>query len=108
MKRVLLPGLALAALALPALAQGPGWTEVSSVVELVNTQNGGFNVRLSPELTGCQSQSGYGSVYASVYPSHPGLKQIKADVTVAFVTGARIALYLGDSMCTVSETRLLQ
>ena len=79
----------------------------STVVELVNTSNGGFNVRLSPDLSGCVSQSGYGSVYASVYPTHPGLNRIKADLTVAFTTGARVALWMTDE-CTVAETRLFQ
>jgi hypothetical protein len=48
----------LAATSIPAMAQGPGWTSVSTVIELVNTSNGGVNVRLSPDLTGCTSQSG--------------------------------------------------
>jgi hypothetical protein len=108
MKRTFITGIALASLVLPALAAGPGWTNVSTVVELINTSNGGFNVRLSPELTGCDSQSGYGSVYASVYPNHPGINRIKADLTVAFTTGAQVALYFGDSICTVAETRLIQ
>jgi hypothetical protein len=97
---------ALAATSIPAMAQGPGWTEVSTVIELVNTSNGGVNVRVSPDVTGCTSQSGYGSHYASIYPNHPGLNRIKADLTVAFATGARVALYLTDSTCTVGEMRL--
>jgi len=67
-----------------------------------------MDVRLSPDLTGCTSQSNYGGAFASVYPSHPGIDRIKADVLVAFTTGAHIALYLSDSMCTVAETRLMQ
>jgi hypothetical protein len=97
---------AFAAMSLPALAQGPGWTSVSTVIELVNTSNGGVNVRLSPDMTGCTSQSGYGSVYASLYPNHPGIDRIKADLLVAFTTGAHVALYLGDNTCTIVETRL--
>jgi hypothetical protein len=93
----------LLAMAYPIVAQGPGWTEVGKVVRVVNTSNGGFNIRMSPELTGCLSQSGYGPTYASVPPSHPGLNRIKADVLVAFTTGADIRLYLGDSNCTVAE-----
>ncbi len=63
-------------------------------------------MRLSPDLAGCTSQSGYGSVYASIYPNHPGLSRIRADLTVAFATGSRVALYLIDNTCTVGETRL--
>lgn len=92
----------------PALAQGPGWTSVSTVVYVVNTANGGVNVYLSPVLTGCTSQSGYGPAYASIYPDHPGINRIKADLMIAFTTGARIQLYLGDSTCRVSETLLHQ
>ena len=87
----------------PALAQGPGWTASSTVVQLVNVSNGGINVRLSPELTNCVSQSGYGPSYASISPAHPGLNRMKADLLAALVTGTRVALYLGDSNCTVAE-----
>lgn len=99
--------IALLLLALPVSAAGPGWTASSTVVELVNTASGGVNVRLSPELSGCVSQSGYGPLYASILPSHPGINRLKADLLVAFTTGSRVALYLGDSNCTVSEMRLL-
>ncbi|WP_116811989.1 hypothetical protein [Steroidobacter cummioxidans] len=90
----------------PATAQGPGWTVSSTVVRIVNTANGGVNVRLSPDLTGCTSQSGYGAVYASIYPDHPGLNRMKADLLVAFTTGMRISVYLSDATCTVGELTL--
>ena len=93
----------LLAMAYPTVAQGPGWTEIGKVIRIVNTANGGFNIRMSPELTGCASQSGYGPTYASVLPSHPGLNRIKADILVAFTTGADIRLYFSDSNCTVAE-----
>jgi hypothetical protein len=32
------------------------------------SSNGGFNVRPSPDLTACGSQSGYGPNFASIYP----------------------------------------
>ena len=95
-------------LAVPAFAQGPGWTVPSTVIEVVNTVNGGMDVRLSPDLAGCTSQSNYGGAFASVYPSHAGIDRIKADVLVAFTTGAHIALYLSDATCTVGETRMTQ
>ena len=91
---------------LTALAQGPGWTVVSTVVQVVNTSNGGVNVRLSPDMTGCISQSGYGSLYASIYPDHPGINRLKADLLVALTTGTKVMLYLNDNTCTVSEMRL--
>lgn len=97
---------ALLAMSLPAFAQGPGWTVPSTVIEIVNTAAGGVNVRLSPDLAGCVSQSGYGSLFASVYPNHAAIDRIKADLLVAFTTGAHIALYLSDATCTVGETRL--
>jgi hypothetical protein len=93
----------LLTMAHPTVAQGPGWTELGRVIRIVNTANGGFNIRMSPELTGCVSQSGYGPTYASVLPSHPGLNRMKADVLVAFAAGADIRLYLSDSNCTVAE-----
>lgn len=99
---------ALLAWAIPALAQGPGWTVSSVVRDIVNTSAGGINVRLTPDLSGCTSQSGYGGAYASIYPNHPGINRIKADLLVAFTTGAHVELYLGDNTCMVSEMRLSQ
>ena len=89
--------------ATPAIAQGPGWTANSTVKKIVVTANGGINVQLSPELTGCVSQSGYGANFASVYPSHVGINRIKADLLVAYLNGGTVALYLSDSSCTVVE-----
>jgi hypothetical protein len=103
--RAILAG-ALAALALPAFADGPGWTANSTVTKVVVTYNGGVNVRLSPDLSGCVSQSGYGANFASVYASHPGINRIKADLLVAYLTGKPVSLYLSDSSCTVQETIL--
>lgn len=91
---------------LSAFGEGPGWTAASTVVQVVNTSNGGVNVRLSPDLTGCTSQSGYGSHYASIYWDHPGINRIKADLLVALTTGTKVMLYLNDSTCTVAEMRL--
>jgi hypothetical protein len=91
----------------PSVAQGPGWTAVSTVKAIVNTSNGGINVRLTPELSGCVSQSGYGEVYASIHPSHPGINRMKADLLFAAATGKQVMLYLGDGNCYVSETLLL-
>ena len=102
----LLSTLGLALLAVPSFGQGPGWTAVSTVVQVVNTSNGGVNVRLSPDLTGCLSQSGYGGAYASIYPDHPGINRIKADLLVALTTGTKVSLYLNDANCTVAEMRL--
>lgn len=104
-----LAGIAAGALiswAVPALAQGPGWTVNSTVIKVVDTSNGGVNVRLSPDLTGCTSQSGYGAVYASLYPNHAGLNRIKATLLTAYTTGATIAIYLSDSTCTIAEVEL--
>src|SRR5688500_2428308 len=83
--------------AMPAFAQGPGWTVNSTVVSIVDTSNGGVNVRLSPDLSGCTSQSGYGSLYASLFPTHPGIGRIKASLLTAYSTGATVAIYLSDN-----------
>lgn len=98
--------LVLAISGAPAVAQGPGWTSVSTVVNIVNTANGGINVSLSPALVDCVSQSGYGPAYASIYPDHPGISRIKADLLLAWQTGAKIQLYLTDNTCRVWETIL--
>lgn len=87
----------------PALAQGPGWTANSTVTRLVVTADGGVNVRLSPDLTGCVSNSGYGSAYASIYPNHPGINRMKADLLAAYINGTPVALYLSDNTCKATE-----
>lgn len=98
--------VALAAWAVPAMAQGPGWTVNSTVVKIIDTGAGGVNVRLSPDVTGCTSQSGYGPNYASLYPTHAGINRIKATLLTAYTTGATVAIYLGDNTCAISEVVL--
>lgn len=93
LRHVILAHVLLVALASPSLAE-TGWTNVSKVVRLVNTANGGINVLLSPQLVSCTSQSGYGPNYASIYPDHPGINRMKADLLVAMQTGANVQLYL--------------
>ena len=103
MKRI---ACALLLFAMPAFAQGPGWTATSMITKIVDTANGGVNVRLSPELTGCVSQSGYGSAYASLYPTHPGIDRIKATLLTAFATGTPVSIYLDDNTCRIIEVVL--
>ena len=86
-----------------AIADGPGWTPNATITKLVVTFSGGVNVRLNPEVSNCVSQSGYGPNYASVYPSHPGINRIKADLLAAYLSGKTISLYLSDNTCTVGE-----
>lgn len=90
----------------PAVAQGPGWTAVSTVKEVVVTVNGGINVRLDPLLVDCLSQSGYGPSFASIYPDHPGINRMKADLLAALLTGNKVMLYLWDNTCRAVEMRI--
>lgn len=96
----------LLAWSLPALAQGPGWTANSTIVRIVDTSNGGVNIRLSPDVTGCTSQSGYGPNYASIYPDHPGIDRIKATLLTAYATGTTVSVYLSDGTCRIAEVLL--
>lgn len=96
-------GVALLLPLAPAHAAGPGWTANATVTKLVVTFDGGVNVRLSPELSGCVSNSGYGSGFASIYPDHPGINRMKADLLTAYLTGGTVALYLMDGTCRVGE-----
>ena len=93
----------LAAPTAPAFAEGPGWSASATVKKLVVTADGGVNVRLFPDLNTCVSQSGYGANYASVYPTHPGINRIKADLLAAYLTGNPVSLYFTDNTCRVSE-----
>lgn len=103
-KKLLLPIFAILALtAVPAFAEGPGWTGNSTVSKMVTTSDGGVNVLLSPPLTSCVSNSGYGPGFASIYPGHPGINRMKADLLVAHLTGKPVALYLIDNTCRVGE-----
>lgn len=89
-----------------SMAEGPGWTDYSKVVEIVVTVTGGINVKLSPGLTGCTSQSGYGATYASVYVDHPGLKSIHSNLLTAMASNKDVRLWFGDSQCKVGEMRI--
>lgn len=84
-------------------AEVPGWTPASEVIKIVTVSTGGINIRLSPELSGCTSQSGYGPKYASVYPDHPGLNTIQSNILAAYMAGKKVALYLTDNTCKVGE-----
>ncbi len=88
------------------LADGPGWTVTSEVVEVVTVANGGINVKLSPDLAGCTSQSGYGEQFASIYPDHPALNLFQANLLAALMSGKKVQLYLIDDTCKVYEMRL--
>lgn len=89
-----------------ANATGPGWVENVVVEKIANTADGGVNVYVKPRLEGCVSNSGYGQYYASVYPNHPGLKNIKLDLTISLLTRTPISIYFNDSTCRVQETIL--
>ncbi|TQV88295.1 hypothetical protein [Aliikangiella coralliicola] len=92
--------------ALTAWADGPGWTQESEVTDLVVTANGGINVKLSPLLQNCVSQSGYGASYASIYPEHPGIDRIQSNLLAAMMSGKKVALYLTNAQCKVTEIRI--
>ena len=87
-------------------AAGPGWTAASTVTKVVVTFGGGVNVRLSPDISGCTSQSGYGANYASIYPDHPGIDRIYSGLLAAQMSGKVVALYLVDNTCKVGEILL--
>lgn len=89
-------------LSLPARAE-IGWTASVKVVKLVGTINGGLNVLISPSLTNCVSQSGYGPNFASLYPTHAGKNQIAALLMAAYLSDKPVALYLTDNNCTIGE-----
>jgi len=91
--------------AFSALAE-QGWITQAKVTKIVVTSSGGINVRITPELTSCTSQSGYGSRYASVYASHPGINRIHSTLLAAYMADKTVAIYLSDSTCTVLEVEL--
>ena len=107
MKRLVACSMAvLGFVGLDVQAAGPGWVPNAKVVKIVVASNGGINVRLSPELSGCTSQSGYGPLYASVYPDHPGINRIHATLLAAYTADKPVAVYLSDSTCKVAEVEL--
>ena len=79
------------------------WTPEVKVKSVVVVFSGGINVAVEPSLSGCVSQSGYGVKYASIYPSHPGLKAMHANLLSAMISGTSIRLYLLNSECAVGE-----
>lgn len=84
-------------------AENSGWTAPVTVTKFVVTMNGGINVRVSPDLTNCVSQSGYGPNYASIYPAHPGINRMQALLMQAYAQGLKVQLWLSDNNCTIGE-----
>lgn len=108
-KQCIRAGLAAAALATgitPAMADGPGWTPISTVAKVVDTADGGVNVRLTPDVNGCVSNSGYGPHHISIYPNHPGINRIKATLLLAYVNGTPVRIFLSDNTCKATEVVL--
>lgn len=99
----ILPLAVLAVLSMPSFA---GWGTLSTVTKIVVTQNGGVNVSLSPELSGCVSQSGYGGKYASLYPDHPGFSSIHSNLLAAYMSGKEVQLWYSDGNCKIGEAVL--
>jgi hypothetical protein len=90
----------------PAVNAEQGWIVSAKVIRIVATLNGGINIRLSPELTACTSQSGYGPVYASLYPDHPGINRIHAILLAAYMSDRPVAIWFSDSTCKIGEVEL--
>lgn len=86
-------------------ASNAGWRNGSTIKKIVVTSNGGINVELEPALSGCVSQSGYGEKYASIYPSHPGIDKIHANLLAAAVSKQKVDFYFSDDSCKVLEIR---
>lgn len=103
--RLVLIGALLLTVPLSVMAQ-QRWITYAKVKKIVVVHNGGINVRLEPELTGCVSQSGYGDRYASVYPDHPGLEKIHSIFLAAYAADKPVAVWLSDSTCRVGEVEL--
>lgn len=75
-----------------------------TVTQRANTANGGFNIRVSPGLSSCVSQSGYGPwlrVHLSVSSRHQ--PDEGGHLLVAFLTGTAMSLYFNDSSCRSSR-----
>jgi hypothetical protein len=90
----------------PVVNAEQGWIVSAKVVRVVGTWNGGINVRISPELTGCTSQSGYGPTYASLYPDHAGIDRIHSILLAAYMSDKPVAIYLVDNTCKIGEVEL--
>lgn len=90
----------------PASGGQQGWVPNAKITRIVATVNGGINIRLTPELSGCVSQSGYGPLYASLHPDHPGKDQIHSILLAAYMSNTPIAVYFNDDKCTIMEVEL--
>ncbi len=88
-----------------ALAAGR-WVQNVKVRNLVVVNSGGVNVRVTPDLSGCTSQSGYGAKYASLMTTHPGIERIHAVLLSAYMADKTVSLWLSDEACTIGEIKL--
>jgi hypothetical protein len=111
MKKLYLQSLFIAIFALYSVSSSAEgrWITSAKVVKIVATNNGGINVRLSPEIEGCtvNSQSGYGLLYASLWPDHPGKDKITAIFLAAYMADKPVAIWLSDKeTCKIGEVEL--
>lgn len=97
--------VALNLLSISAFAE-QGWITQAKITKIVGVINGGINVRITPELSGCTSQSGYGPAYASLYPDHAGKEEILSILLSAYMADKTIAIYLQDDTCKITEVEL--
>lgn len=102
----LILALFLTALSIPSYAEGGRWVPLVKVEKIVVVMNGGINVRVTPGLTNCVSQSGYGAAYASVYPDHPGKDQILSVLLAAKMSDQPVGIWLSDDSCRIGEVVL--
>ena len=83
-----------------------GWINQAKIIRIVGVVNGGINVRITPSLSGCTSQSGYGAAYASLYPGHAGKQEILSILLAAYMADKTVAIYLSDDTCKIGEVEL--
>ncbi len=103
---MLLKAVVSLSLTFSAMASFADWQFDLKVTRIVVVETGGINYRFEPPLSGCTSQSNYGTNYASLYPDHKGFNSIHANLLAAYMSDKIVSIYLTDATCKIGETVL--
>lgn len=98
--------LACVTASVSSLAQGPGWVQNVKVIKIGTLIDGAIVVRVSPDMTDCNTLGGYGAPFGAVFSTHPGKANIQSILLAAYMADKPVSLYLENNTCKITEVVL--